>query len=168
MIEFVIGGARSGKSRYALQRAEASGKQCLYLATATAEDAEMQARIAQHQAERDKAWRLIEEPLQLSDALRGAACENQIILVDCLTLWLSNVLHHIEDYHSAVDQFIECLGDLPGDCILVNNEVGLGVVPMGELTRQFVDENGRLNQRLAALADRVVLLTAGIAQAIKS
>jgi adenosylcobinamide kinase / adenosylcobinamide-phosphate guanylyltransferase len=186
MIEFVIGGARSGKSRYAEQLAaawcaEAAGRRVVYVATAEPGDEEMAQRIAHHQARRPADWGLIETPLALADALRGAARPDTLLLVDCLTLWLSNLLFsraagEPADDLAPIDRrrldaeqqaLCELLPELPGALVLVSNELGWGVVPMGALSRYFVDEQGRLNQRIAALADRVTLVAAGLPLRLK-
>jgi len=169
MKQLILGGARSGKSQYAERLAIDSGQQVIYIATATSGDEEMKHRIHLHQQRRPDHWQLLEEPLYLSEALRASDDICHCLLVDCLTLWLSNSLAN-----SAIDreqqqrELIETLSALQANVILVSNEVGQGVVPMGELTRKFVDESGRLHQRLASICDRVIFMTAGIAQVLKS
>lgn len=166
MLTLVLGGARSGKSRHAQALAQASGLPVCYVATAEAGDAEMAARIARHRAERPAAWRTLEETLHLDAAIAaaGAGC----VLVDCLTLWLSNWLcrDDRDGYAAARAALLAAARAAAGDpgrqLILVANEVGLGVIPMGELSRRFVDEAGWLNQELAGLADAVVFLAAGL------
>ena len=168
MIELILGGARSGKSRLAEQRALASGKSLVYLATAQAHDEEMAARIDLHQQRRDGQWQLVEEPLALADALRAASQPDNCILVDCLTLWLSNALHKGDEcWQSERKALLETLPDLPGDVILVSNEVGQGIVPLGELSRNFVDQSGWLHQDLAQLCDTVIFVIAGLPQFLK-
>lgn len=169
MIELILGGARSGKSRLAEARALESGKELIYVATATAGDPEMEQRIQRHRKSRDEHWRLVEEPLALADALSRHAAQDRCILVDCLTLWLSNLLH-TEDttqWQAERKALLDTLPSLPGQIILVSNEVGMGIVPMGELTRQFVDESGWLHQDLAAICDRVTLTVAGLPHCLK-
>lgn len=168
MISLVLGGARSGKSRLAQQRVEQSNKQWFYLATATAGDGEMQERIKRHQSERGAHWRLIEEPLNLAKHLLKAS-DQDIILVDCLTLWLSNWLCRDEEqgWQQARQALLDTLQNCAAEVVLVSNEVGQGVVPMGELSRRFVDEAGWLHQDIAAIADRVDFVTAGIANTLK-
>lgn len=168
MIELVIGGARSGKSAYAEGQAlesHAGGRAVTYLATGEARDAEMDERIAHHRARRPAGWRTVEEPLLLAAALRRAAAPDTCLLVDCLTLWLANVLFAERD--GEVAKLLETLPELPGRIILVSNEVGWGIVPENALARRFRDEQGRLNQRVAALADRVTLVAAGLALPLK-
>ncbi|MDO9272014.1 MAG: bifunctional adenosylcobinamide kinase/adenosylcobinamide-phosphate guanylyltransferase [Rugosibacter sp.] len=177
MVELIIGGARSGKSALAEQRAEASQRAVTYIATAQAKDAEMAERIAHHQARRPADWLLVEEPLQLATVLKKHAAPDRCLLVDCLTLWLSNLLFaHDGNADKQRDEWLTqetvalftVLPQLPGRVILVSNEVGLGIIPLGEITRQFVDEAGRLNQRVATLADRVTFVAAGLPLELKS
>lgn len=171
MLELYLGGARSGKSRLAEQRAQASGLEKVYIATATAEDGEMVERIAHHQDQRQHAgWLSVEEPLALARVLKQYASPSRCILVDCLTLWLSNQLFSKEGegLAEAKTSLLALLAELPGHIILVSNEVGQGIVPIGEINRRFVDESGRLHQQIAELADRVVLVTAGLEQILKS
>lgn len=170
-MELILGGARSGKSALAEQRATASGLPMTYIATATAGDAEMASRIAHHRSRRPDEWRLIEEPVALATALERAAAPDRCLLVDCLTLWLSNLLfdpdHGDSRFEPELAALLKLLPTLPGELILVSNEVGMGVVPMGETTRRFVDESGRLHQRLAQLCDRVTLVVAGLPMHLK-
>lgn len=166
MIELVIGGARSGKSGYAERQALATGLRVVYLATAQALDAEMAERIAHHRARRPAGWCSVEEPVALADALARAAAPGTCVLVDCLTLWLSNVL--LAGREDEIDRFLAALPALPGRILLVSNEVGSGIVPENSLARRFRDEQGRLNQRVAALAERVTLVVAGLPLLLKS
>jgi adenosylcobinamide kinase/adenosylcobinamide-phosphate guanylyltransferase len=169
MRTLILGGARSGKSACAERLAGESGLQVTYIATAQAGDEEMSARIAHHRARRPEQWRCVEEPLALAAALRDHAHADRCILVDCLTLWLSNLLGDAdaERFQRERDQLLEVLPDLPGTLLLVSNEVGLGIVPMGELTRRFVDEAGRLHQSIAAISERVLFVAAGLPFAMK-
>lgn len=172
MADLILGGARSGKSRIAEQLAQQYAHthhlQLSYIATAAAGDGEMQERIALHQQQRGDSWQLIEEPLQLSVALQQHCTAQSCVLVDCLTLWLSNCLiESVDRYQQERDLLLKVLPVLPGKLIFVSNETGLGVVPMGQLTRQFVDEAGRLHQHLAAECDRVVFTVAGLPQILK-
>lgn len=169
MIDLILGGARSGKSRLAEQQAQASGKQVVYIATAESRDGEMQGRIEHHRQRRPDQWRTVEEPLQLATAIRTHAHSDTLILVDCLTLWLTNLLCHPDADLFARERaaLLDALPHTPG-LILVSNETGLGVVPLGELTRRFVDEAGWLHQDIAALADRVTLVVAGLPHLLKS
>jgi len=173
MIEFYLGGARSGKSRLAEQRAnqlaEMHDKELLYLATATAGDGEMADRIDQHQKDRGTHWHTIEEPLYLSEKLAEVAREDTCILVDCLTLWGTNLLLSDKENLLAEEKqkLLSTLPALPGDILFVSNEVGQGVVPADPLSRRFVDEMGFLHQQLAQLCDKVHFVVAGIAQTLK-
>jgi len=169
MRTLILGGARSGKSALAERLAIDSGREVVYIATAQAGDAEMAARIAHHRARRPQQWLCVEEPLHLADVLRDHARDDRCILVDCLTLWLSNLLGDadVQGFERERDRLLNVLPDLPGDVLLVSNEVGLGIVPMGELTRRFVDEAGRLHQAVAALSERVLFVAAGLPLALK-
>ncbi|MFT5889042.1 MAG: adenosylcobinamide kinase/adenosylcobinamide-phosphate guanylyltransferase [Zhongshania sp.] len=170
MLELYLGGARSGKSRLAEQRIIGTGLDKIYLATATAGDVEMTTRIAHHQVQREgEGWSTVEAPEELTAAIQHNAGAKTAILVDCLTLWLSNCLakENTELWQQVKKQFLEALATAPGHIVLVSNEVGHGIVPLGSLSRQFVDESGRLHQDLAAMADRVVLVTAGLEQVLK-
>ena len=169
MKELILGGVRSGKSRLAEQHAQASGLEVLYIATATAGDAEMQQRIAHHQQQRPSTWSLIEEPLMLAKVLQQQAREDRCLLVDCLTLWLTNLLLS-EDASMLArerDALLEQLKNLPGHIILVSNETGMGIVPEAKLARRFGDEAGRLHQQLAQRCDRVILTVAGLPHVLK-
>lgn len=169
MIHLILGGARSGKSRLAEQLASNAQKSVLYIATAQALDPEMQERIQHHQQQRPTTWQSIEEPLYLHARLKQMDQPNQLILVDCLTLWMSNLLLQ-EDQNLQLQQcrqLLETLPELKSDVILVSNETGLGVVPMGQLTRKFVDEAGRLHQQIGQIADRVTFCVAGFSIALK-
>ena len=165
--ELILGGARSGKSALAEQRAKASGLELVYVATAAAGDSEMSRRIQHHQERRGGEWILVEEPLNLAGALRQHQASGRCIVVDCLTLWLSNCLHQ-ENWIQQKEALFHALHELSGHIVLVSNETGLGVVPMGELSRQFVDEAGFLHQQLAALCQQVTLTVAGLPMSLKS
>jgi len=169
MRTLILGGARSGKSALAERLAMESAHEVVYIATAQAHDEEMAARIAHHRAQRPPHWLSVEEPLALADALQAHARPGRCVLVDCLTLWLSNLLGHpdSERFKRERDALLHLLPTLKGQVLLVSNEVGLGVVPMGELTRRFVDEAGRLHQLLAAQCERVVLVVAGLPMPLK-
>lgn len=166
MIELVIGGARSGKSAYAERRALDSGLHVVYLATAQALDTEMAERIVHHRARRPATWRSVEEPLALAAVLAREATPDTCVLIDCLTLWLSNVLLAGRD--DEIAKLLDVLPTLPGHLIFVSNEVGWGIVPESALARRFRDEQGRLNQRIAAIGDRVTLVAAGLPLELKS
>lgn len=161
-VTLILGGARSGKSRFAEGLATQSGLARAYVATAQAFDDEMAERIAHHRARRDAAWTTLDAPLDLTEALAQAAGDSRIVLVDCLTLWLSNVLLAGRDVEAEIDALVSALPRLAGPAILVSNEVGSGIVPENALGRAFRDHQGRLNQRVAAVADRVTLVVAGL------
>ncbi|WP_298773045.1 bifunctional adenosylcobinamide kinase/adenosylcobinamide-phosphate guanylyltransferase [uncultured Shewanella sp.] len=174
MIHFILGGARSGKSRFAeslVYDFSEQGRDSVYIATAQALDDEMAQRIAQHKMTRSQSgvqWQVIECPLLLSQGLVDHMSPNSVILVDCLTLWLTNQLLHNERHWSQVKaDFLQTLTQVDGELILVSNEVGLGIVPMGEINRRFIDEAGWLHQDIAQLAERVTLITAGLPQHLK-
>lgn len=173
MIDLILGGARSGKSRLAEQRALNSGLPVTYVATATAGDDEMSDRIRHHRERRPAHWQLIEEPLQLAECLTPGAASNSAaphcFLVDCLTLWVSNWLlqEDAKGFRKARNELLQQLQKTPHHIILVSNETGMGIVPMGSLSRDFVDESGRLHQDIAALADNVILTVAGLPLPVK-
>lgn len=177
----IFGGARSGKSLLAERLAQASGKEVVYLATSQAGDSEMDARIAHHRARRPAAWQTVEEATALAASLRRLCAPERIVLVDCLTLWLSNLL-----FSSAREQPAVGAVELPplftwersdllawldepaaGEVVFVSNEVGMGIVPLGAVSRTFVDEAGRLNQEVAARCERVLFVAAGLPLALK-
>ncbi|MDO7243895.1 bifunctional adenosylcobinamide kinase/adenosylcobinamide-phosphate guanylyltransferase [Acinetobacter pittii] len=169
MLQLILGGARSGKSRLAEQTAIDRQLAVTYVATAQALDFEMQSRITHHQNQRPSHWSLVEEPLYLAKMLKKIDRPNQIILVDCLTLWLTNLLL-LEDQNVQqleCEQLLKVLPTLQSEIILVSNETGLGVVPLGEISRRFVDEAGRLHQSLGQIADKVVFCVAGFPMILK-
>lgn len=158
----VLGGARSGKSRTAEQLAgNASSLSRIYIATAQGFDDEMRERIAHHRAQRDPSWETREAPLELAQAIRASTAPDRVVLVDCLTLWLSNILLAERDPANALDDLLHAVGEAHGPLILVSNEVGQGIVPSTPLGRAFRDEQGRLNQRMAETCDAVVFVAAG-------
>jgi adenosylcobinamide kinase/adenosylcobinamide-phosphate guanylyltransferase len=163
----LLGGARSGKSRLALARAERSAGELVFVATAEALDAEMTERIARHRAERGARWRTVDAPRNLADALRHECMPGRVVLVDCLTLWLSNVMLDDADIAAATRDLLAALESRRGTLIVVSNEVGLGLVPETPLGRRFRDEAGRLNQAVAAAADEVLFVAAGLAITMK-
>jgi adenosylcobinamide kinase/adenosylcobinamide-phosphate guanylyltransferase len=165
-LTLVLGGARSGKSAYAEGLIGQCAPPWTYLATAQAFDDEMRARIDQHRARRDARWRTVEAPLQMVEAIVAPELPRPL-LIDCLTLWLSNTLLAGVDLTAASDRLIDALAAANGPIIAVSNEVGLGIVPDTPLGRQFRDAQGWLNQRVAAVADRVVLLAAGLPLTLK-
>ncbi|OOR89887.1 bifunctional adenosylcobinamide kinase/adenosylcobinamide-phosphate guanylyltransferase [Moraxella caviae] len=169
MIHLILGGARSGKSRHAETLAKASNKKVIYIATAQAFDDEMHVRISHHQNSRPKHWQTLETPIKLAETLTKWGDDDSVLLVDCLTLWLSNLLLAGDDvFESESQAFLDVLATYQGELILVSNETGLGVVPMGELSRRFVDESGFLHQKLAQIADEVVFCVAGLPMMLKS
>ena len=157
----ILGGARSGKTRHALSIAERQPKR-IYLATAEAWDDEMRKRIALHQEERDETWRTIEEPLDVAVALIDNDAPGQSIVVDCLTLWLSNLMHAERSIDEQVARLIGALDGRQGTIVFVSNEVGFGIVPENALARAFRDAQGRLNQQIAAAVSRVDFVAAGL------
>ncbi len=164
---FILGGARSGKTSRAQALAESTGQRRCYVATAQASDAEMTARIAAHQAERGQGWSTLEAPLELADAVAGAATDNDVVLVDCLTLWLSNLMHHERNVANETSALIEAMNASKTPVIVVSNEVGMSIVPENRLAREFRDAQGRLNQQIAAAADTVEFVTAGLPLKLK-
>lgn len=164
---FVLGGARSGKSRYAQARAEANAGPLTYIATGQAFDDEMRARITRHRDDRGPRWMTLEEPLALAAAIDRAAQGAGAILVDCLTLWLSNLMLAERPLDGPVAALGEAIGRCPCPLILVSNEVGLSIVPENALARAFRDEAGRLNQTVAALAGEVQFVAAGLPLRLK-
>lgn len=168
MKTLILGGARSGKSRLAEQLAHASGRAVTVIATAQALDAEMTQRIAAHRAARPAHWRCVEEPLALAAALQAADAPETLLLVDCLTLWLSNLLHAGDERFSRERAaLLDTLPTLQADLLLVGNEVGHGIVPLGALSRRFVDENGWLHQALAERCNAVRFVMAGCVLPLK-
>lgn len=165
----ILGGVRSGKSRLAERLAGESGLPVTYIATATAGDDEMRARIAAHRARRPADWFVVEEPSALAAALRGHAAPNRCLLVDCLTLWLTNLL--MADDPSLLEReraaLLDTLPDLPGQLILVSNETNMGIMPLGDLSRRYCDEAGTLHQELARICGRVILTIAGLPHILK-
>lgn len=169
MVNLYLGGARSGKSRLAEAAARESGLAVTYIATGQGLDEEMASRIAHHQQQRPSTWQLVEEPLALADILVQEAAVDRCLLVDCLTLWLSNHLCNQEGdgWPAAKMALLTQLSSLPGEIILVSNEVGQGIVPLGEINRRFVDEAGWLHQGVAEVADKVFWVVAGLPQQLK-
>jgi adenosylcobinamide kinase/adenosylcobinamide-phosphate guanylyltransferase len=165
-VTLVIGGARSGKSAYAESLAKGT-KAPNYIATAEQIDSEMSERIALHRQRRDKRWRTVEEPLQLAAAITLADERNGFVLVDCVTVWLNNLLFHGEDIETHLAILSETLAGAKGHIVLVANEVGLGIVPENALARRFRDAAGRVNQALARAADEVVFIAAGLPTQLK-
>ncbi len=169
MRTLILGGVRSGKSRLAEKLARESGLEVVYIATAQAQDTEMAARIAHHQKRRSAEWQTVEEPLALAAAIAAHASAGRCVLVDCLTLWLTNLLLHPvpELFPRERAALLDALCGLPGRVILVSNETGMGIVPAGELSRRFNDEAGWLHQDLAERCDSVLLAVAGLPLILK-
>jgi len=165
----ILGGVRSGKSRLAERYARTSGLAVCYIATATAEDDAMQQRITSHQRHRPKHWKVIEEPLHLAAVLKAQANSETCLLVDCLTLWLTNLLLTENDMFikNERESLLAILPVLPGNIIFVSNETNMGVMPLGELSRRYCDEAGRLHQQLAQICDQVILTVAGLPHTLK-
>lgn len=164
---FVIGGARSGKSRYAQDRAEAIGLLPVFIATAQAFDDEMRERIARHRADRETEWQTVEAPFDLAEAITAHAASDRVLLIDCLTLWVSNLLLAERDISAATDTLICAIAAAHGPLVLVSNEVGWGIVPDNPLGRRFRDEAGFVNQRIAAACNQVQFLVAGLPLRLK-
>ncbi len=166
-LSLILGGARSGKSGYAEQLAKDSGLSVTYVATAQAFDEEMSQRIKKHQLDRPDHWQSIEVPTQLPTVIKEHGNQG-VILVDCLTLWLMNLLHEELDVHQYVNDLLEVLAQIKGQVILVSNEISMGVVPMGEMSRLYVDELGRMHQKIAKQATNVTLMVAGLPMTVKN
>jgi adenosylcobinamide kinase/adenosylcobinamide-phosphate guanylyltransferase len=172
-LSFILGGARSGKSAHAEKLAQASGLPVTYIATAQVYDTEFEQRIQHHKNRRPVEWHLVEEPFFLADVLQQHAAAGRCLLVDCLTLWLAQWI--CDDCNPPQDRtwekerqaVLDLLPTLPGSIILVSNEVGMGIVPLGEINRRFQDEQGRLNQAVAAICDKAVFMAAGLPLGLK-
>jgi adenosylcobinamide kinase/adenosylcobinamide-phosphate guanylyltransferase len=167
-VTLVLGGVRSGKSRHAEALVEGQPGPCVYLATAEALDGEMTERIRRHRERRGSRWRTVEEPLELAEALAREAGAERAVLVDCLTLWLSNLLGAGRDPDAETARLTAALGRLSGPVVLVSNEVGQGIVPDNELARAFADHAGRLHQAVAGIAQSVQFVTVGLAAELKA
>ncbi|MFT5577953.1 MAG: adenosylcobinamide kinase/adenosylcobinamide-phosphate guanylyltransferase [Paraglaciecola psychrophila] len=169
MKELILGGARSGKSVMAEQRAQASGLELVYIATGQGGDSEMSDRIAHHRQRRGEQWTLVEEPIMLAQVLQEQASDQRCLLVDCLTLWLSNCMlaDDTTTWAAQREALLAVLQTLPGHIIMVSNEVSMGLVAMEALSRQFVDQSGWLHQQLAQRCDRVTLSVAGLPHTLK-
>ncbi|OUS31635.1 bifunctional adenosylcobinamide kinase/adenosylcobinamide-phosphate guanylyltransferase [Gammaproteobacteria bacterium 45_16_T64] len=173
MRELILGGARSGKSRMAETKAKASGLDVTYIATATVYDDEMQQRINKHRHDRPDHWALIEEPIFLGNAIQLLSEDSNpstCILIDCLTLWVTNLLMKDDEkvFREQKKQLLHAIETTNAHLIMVSNETGMGVIPMGQITRRFVDETGWLHQEIAAIADEVTLSVAGLPHVLKS
>jgi adenosylcobinamide kinase/adenosylcobinamide-phosphate guanylyltransferase len=165
-VTLVLGGARSGKSLYAERLVSRFGPG-VYLATAEARDEEMAARIRHHRQRRGRYWTTVEEPIDIVPAIKAYSTSGRAVLVDCLTLWLSNLMERDSDVDGDTQKLVAALTDLPGPVVLVSNEVGLGGVPGNALARAFMDAAGRLNQAVALVANRVVFMAAGLPLVLK-
>ena len=158
----VLGGARSGKSRFAEKLVHETGLQKIYIATGAAHDDEMASRIAAHKDQRGPSWLTVEEQLELAAVLENECRQDRVVLVDCLTLWLSNLLFAGKDIPAETARLCAVLKDLQGPCVFVSNEVGMGIVPENRLSRSFRDVQGRLNQDMAHRCQQVVFVAAGL------
>jgi adenosylcobinamide kinase/adenosylcobinamide-phosphate guanylyltransferase len=172
-VTLVTGGGRSGKSRYALAMATAATVvRPAFVATAEVTDDEMAERVRRHQAERDGRFVNVEEPVQLAEALRGLPADVDLAIVDCLTVWLGNLYHHghvdADGSSAPIEALLEVLREAPCDLVLVTNEVGMGIIPADAMSRAYRDRAGILNQQVAAVADRVVLVVAGLPMVLKA
>ena len=165
----VLGGARSGKSSWALHDAEERYETFLFLATARSLDDEMAERIRLHQSSRGPGWQLVEEPIEISDALRTRCGGVEMVLIDCLTVWLSNLMFEkgIESIDAYREGLLRTLSEREQNIIIVSNELGMGIVPENPIGRKFRDLSGQFNQDKAAMADKVVFLTAGLPTVLK-
>lgn len=169
MRTLVLGGIKSGKSRLAEKLAIDSSKRVVYVATATGNDDEMKLRIAHHKSNRPKYWQVIEEPLKLAEAITNHSTLETCVLVDCLTLWLTNVLlaESTVTVEQERDELLQACQCAVGPIVMVSNETNMGIIPLGELTRQYCDETGLLHQQLAASFDNVILTVAGLPHYLK-
>lgn len=168
-VTLITGGGRSGKSRYALEMTESYDHK-VFIATAEAFDDEMTDRILTHQKERGDAFTTIEEPLHLATALAGIPAGTQVVLIDCITVWLGNLMHYLkidETISQSVDRFLEVLASPPCDVVIVANEVGMGLIPGDAISRAYRDLAGSVNQKIAAIADEVFLVVSGMPMKLK-
>lgn len=166
-IILVLGGARSGKSAFAEGLIDASGLKKAYLATGQVFDSEMESRVDLHKARRGSEWALVEEPVDLAGALKRTAASDTAVLVDCLTLWVTNLMMADRYLAGESDELVETVHDLPGTVVFVSNEVGLGIVPDNAMARAFRDHAGLLHQAVAAVADEVYFVAAGLPLKLK-
>ena len=164
----IIGGAKSGKSRYALSICRNIEKRHIFLATAQPIDEEMKEKIRRHKEERGSEWITVEEPVYITERIRELDKEDAIILLDCLTLWMNNLLIYNADVEGEINRLIDTFSNIKGTIIIVSNEVNMGIVPMDELSRKYRDLLEYTNQQIAHLADKVILMVAGIPVTIKS
>ena len=168
-LTLVLGGARSGKSAYAENLAKHSANKVIYLATAEIRDEAIAERVKLHQSVRPSEWQTVNTPIELAASLKQHAAPNVTVLVDCLTMWVTNLLCAEDKSLMATEKsaLLAVLEELPGDIIFVSNEVGMGIIPMGELTRDYVDIAGKLHQEVAAVANHAVLIVAGLPLVLK-
>jgi adenosylcobinamide kinase/adenosylcobinamide-phosphate guanylyltransferase len=166
-VTLVLGGARSGKSSFAERMTVTHPRGCVYVATAEIGDAEMAERVRQHQARREAHWRTVEAPLDIAGALVAETEQGAAVLVDCLTLWLSNLMAAGREPEQQTEALVRALGQVGGPVVFVSNEVGLGIVPDNALARAFRDHAGRLNQRIAEIANTVFFVAAGLPLRLK-
>ena len=163
----ILGGARSGKSRYALELGESVSDDRVFVATGVGFDVGMRERIERHRKDRDASWRTVEESVGVWDVIGSECGEGRVVVLDCLTLWLNNLMLEERDVESDLERLVEVLEGVTGDVILVSNEIGLGLVPDTELGREFRDLHGRMNQRVAEVCDRVLFMVAGLGVVVK-
>ena len=163
----ILGGARSGKSRYALELGESVSQDRVFVATGVGFDVGMRERIERHRKDRDASWRTVEESVAVWDVIGSECGEGRVVVLDCLTLWLNNLMLEERDVESDLERLVKVLEGVEGDVILVSNEIGLGLVPDTELGREFRDLHGRMNQRVAAVCDRVLFMVAGLGVVVK-
>lgn len=168
-VSLILGGVKSGKSALAERLAINSMFNVTYIATATADDTAMQQRISHHQQHRPSHWLTVEQPIQLAKALTAHCQSEQCVLVDCLTLWLTNLLMQENEalLQTEITTFLELLPNIKGELILVSNETNMGIMPLGDLTRRYCDEMGLLHQKIAAVSNTVVLTVAGLPHILK-
>ena len=169
MKTLILGGVKSGKSRYAEKLAASVSESVTVIATATVMDEDMAKRIARHQKDRPASWSTVEEPLHLGEALRSITSAD-VVVIDCLTLWLTNLLMHSDQskLDAELDDFERAIKDFNIPLVLVSNETNMGIVPLGDLTRKYCDQAGLLHQRLARVCDKVELIVAGLPLTLKS
>ena len=163
----ILGGARSGKSGYALGLGESVGLDRVFVATGVGFDEGMRERISRHRSDRDSSWRTVEEAVEVWDVIARECREGRVVVLDCLTLWLNNLMLEGRDVESDLERLVESLEGVTGELILVSNEVGMGLVPETELGREFRDLHGRMNQAVAGVCDRVLFMVAGLPVVVK-
>ena len=165
---FILGGARSGKSRFALEFGEDLSEERVFVATAQGLDEGMRERIGRHRADRDASWRTVEEFVEIWDVIERECREGRVVVLDCLTLWLNNLMLFERDVGADIERLVSVLeGGVEGQLVLVSNEIGLGLVPDSDLGREFRDVHGRMNQCVAAVCDRVLFMVAGLPVVVK-